>query len=145
MSRTPLTIVEVELGEDANYSPPAGADRWSVFMRSAIMARMFSSPLGKPDNQSRRRPFAMGDSRRMGHRRRRLYPATSASKPSLQQRDRPQGDLERDRLFRHLERSRLRDRERSPRGDDGHLLLGRQGYGPNRLPRSAIRRQSTLL
>ena len=40
MSRTPTEIVELDFGEDANYSPPPGADRWSAFRHSSIMPSM---------------------------------------------------------------------------------------------------------
>ena len=44
MSRIPIEVIEVDFGEDFRYSPPPGADRWSAFRRSSIMAAM--SPSG---------------------------------------------------------------------------------------------------
>ena len=37
---TPLEVVELDFGEDAVYSPPPGADRWSAFRHSSIMPTM---------------------------------------------------------------------------------------------------------
>ena len=48
MSRTPLEVVELEFGEDANYSPPPGATRWSAFGRSALMPPLNDEPSGNP-------------------------------------------------------------------------------------------------
>ena len=36
----PIEVVELDFGEDANYSPPPGADRWSAFRHSNIMPTM---------------------------------------------------------------------------------------------------------
>ena len=40
MSRIPLDVIEIEFGEDANYTPPADADRWAAALRTDIMAPM---------------------------------------------------------------------------------------------------------
>ena len=40
MSRIPLNVLEIELGEDASYAPPAGADRWTAFRRTDLMPAM---------------------------------------------------------------------------------------------------------
>ena len=40
MSRTPLDVFEIEFGEDATYAPPAGADRWTAFLRTDLMPAM---------------------------------------------------------------------------------------------------------
>ena len=48
MSRIPLDVIEIEFGEDANYSPPAGADRWSAFRRSAILSVLNDDPQANP-------------------------------------------------------------------------------------------------
>ena len=40
MSRLPLDVIEIEFGEDANYTPPADADRWAAALRTNIMAPM---------------------------------------------------------------------------------------------------------
>ena len=48
MSRVPLDVIEIEFGEDANYSPPTGADRWSAFRRSAILSTLNDESTGNP-------------------------------------------------------------------------------------------------
>ena len=45
MTRIPLEVIELEFGEDANYSPPPGVDRWSAFRRSNIIPAMSPSGL----------------------------------------------------------------------------------------------------
>ena len=47
MSRAPLDYADIEFGEDAAYSPPSGADRWSAFRRSDLMAPM-DTDFGNP-------------------------------------------------------------------------------------------------
>ena len=44
MSRIPLEVIELEFGEDARYSPPAEADRWSAFGRTDLMPPMDNEP-----------------------------------------------------------------------------------------------------
>ena len=44
MSRIPLEVIELEFGEDASYSPPAEADRWSAFGRTDLMPPMDNEP-----------------------------------------------------------------------------------------------------
>ena len=40
MSRIPIDVHEIEFGEDATYTPPAGADRWTAFRRTDLMPAM---------------------------------------------------------------------------------------------------------
>ena len=49
MSRTPTDIIEVEFGEDVRYSPPPGADRWTAFRRTDIMAAMSETGFANPN------------------------------------------------------------------------------------------------
>ena len=49
MSRTPTDIIEVEFGEDAAYSPPPGADRWSAFRRTDLMPAMSEAGYANPN------------------------------------------------------------------------------------------------
>ena len=49
MSRIPIEVIEVDFGEDFRYSPPPGADRWSAFRRSSIMAAMSPSGFANAD------------------------------------------------------------------------------------------------
>ena len=44
MSRIPIEVVEIEFGEDATYSPPADADRWSAFGRTDILSTLNDEP-----------------------------------------------------------------------------------------------------
>ena len=46
MTRIPLDVIELEYGEDARYSPPAGADRWSAFGRTDLMPPLNNEPSG---------------------------------------------------------------------------------------------------
>ena len=48
MSRLPTDYIEIEYGEDAAYSPPTGADRWSCFRRTDIMAPMNMDQMANP-------------------------------------------------------------------------------------------------
>ncbi len=48
MSRIPLGVIEIEFGEDANYSPPTGADRWSAFSRTDLLSVLNDEPMGSP-------------------------------------------------------------------------------------------------
>ena len=45
-NRIPLEVIEVEFGEDASYSPPPGADRWSAFGRTPLMSPLNDEPTG---------------------------------------------------------------------------------------------------
>ena len=49
MIRTPIEVVEIELGEDATYTPPDGADRWTAFRRTDIMGAMSESGFANPN------------------------------------------------------------------------------------------------
>ena len=49
MSRTPIDVIEVEFGEDTRYSPPPGADRWTAFRRTDIMAAMSETGFANPN------------------------------------------------------------------------------------------------
>ena len=44
MSQIPLEVIELEFGEDASYSPPPGADRWSAFRRTDLMPPLDNEP-----------------------------------------------------------------------------------------------------
>ena len=44
MSRLPLDVIEIEFGEDARYSPPPGAERWSAFSRTDILSTLNDEP-----------------------------------------------------------------------------------------------------
>ena len=48
MSRIPLDVIEIEFGEDSNYTPPAGADRWSAFSRTGILSALNDEPKADP-------------------------------------------------------------------------------------------------
>ena len=49
MSRIPIDVIEIEFGEDANYSPPTGAERWSAFSRTDILSALNDNePRGNP-------------------------------------------------------------------------------------------------
>ena len=49
MSRIPLDVIEIEYGEDARYSPPTGADRWTAFRRTDIMPAMSEAGFANPN------------------------------------------------------------------------------------------------
>ena len=76
MSRLPLDVIEIEFGEDARYSPPPGADRWSAFSRTDILSSLNDEAQGIPAYHARRTPASMGDHRRLGHHRRHLHSTT---------------------------------------------------------------------
>ena len=48
MNRLPLDVIEIEFGEDAGYSPPPGADRWSAFSRTDILSSLNDEARGSP-------------------------------------------------------------------------------------------------
>ena len=48
MNRIPLDVIEIEYGEDARYSPPTGADRWSAFSRTDILSSLNDEARGSP-------------------------------------------------------------------------------------------------
>ena len=48
MNRLPLDVIEIEFGEDARYSPPAGAERWSAFSRTDLLSSLNDEPRGSP-------------------------------------------------------------------------------------------------
>ena len=48
MNRLPLDVIEIEFGEDARYSPPASADRWSAFSRTDILSSLNDEARGSP-------------------------------------------------------------------------------------------------
>ena len=48
MSRLPIDVIEIEFGEDARYSPPPGADRWSAFSRTDILSSLNDEARGSP-------------------------------------------------------------------------------------------------
>ena len=50
MSRIPLDVIEIEFGEDGSYTPPTGADRWSAFRRTDILAPMSLADAANPLN-----------------------------------------------------------------------------------------------
>ena len=48
MSRLPIDVLEIEHGEDARYSPPAGAERWRAFSRTDILSSLNDEARGSP-------------------------------------------------------------------------------------------------